>query len=41
MTRALASPEMKALHADGALFIGRIQSFIVEEKTITCDGGSA
>ncbi|PYN67792.1 MAG: EthD family reductase [Candidatus Rokuibacteriota bacterium] len=41
MTRALASPEMKALHADGALFIGRIQSYLVEEKTITCDGGSA
>ena len=37
MTRALASPEMKALHADGALFIGRIQSFIVEEKTIIPD----
>ena len=34
MTRALASPEMKALHADGALFIGRIQSFLVEEKEI-------
>ncbi len=34
MTRVLASPEMKALHADGALFIGRIQSFLVEEKTI-------
>ena len=34
MTRALASPEMKALHADGALFIERTQSFLVEEKTI-------
>ena len=34
MTRALASPEMKALHVDGALFIGRIQSFLVEETTI-------
>ncbi len=34
MTRVLASPEMKALHADGALFIGRIQSFIVEEKVV-------
>ena len=34
MTRALASPEMKALHADGALFIGRIQSFLVEEKVV-------
>lgn len=31
---ALASPEMKALHADGAKFIGRIKSYIVEEKTI-------
>ena len=34
MTRALATPEMKALHADGALFIGRIQSFLVEEKAV-------
>jgi len=25
---------MKALHADGALFIGRIRSYIVEEKVI-------
>jgi len=25
---------MKSLRGDGALFIGRIQSFIVEEKTI-------
>lgn len=31
---ALASPEMKALHADGATFIGRIKSYVVEEKTI-------
>ncbi|HYD08438.1 MAG TPA: EthD family reductase [Reyranella sp.] len=28
------SPEMKALHADGALFIGRIKSWVVEEKTV-------
>jgi uncharacterized protein (TIGR02118 family) len=28
------SPEMQALHADGAIFIGRIKSFMVEEKTI-------
>ena len=28
------TPEMKALHADGALFIGRIRSYVVEEKTI-------
>jgi uncharacterized protein (TIGR02118 family) len=34
MTRALASPEMKALHADGALFIGRIQSYIVHEHVV-------
>lgn len=31
---ALASAEMKTLHADGAKFIGRIKSYIVEEKTI-------
>ena len=34
MARALASPEAKALHADGALFIGRIKTFTVEEKII-------
>jgi uncharacterized protein (TIGR02118 family) len=31
---AARTPEMKALHADGALFIGRIKSYIVEEKVI-------
>jgi len=31
---ASRTPEMKALHADGALFIGRIRSYIVEEKVI-------
>jgi uncharacterized protein (TIGR02118 family) len=31
---AARTPEMKALHADGALFIGRIRSYIVEEKVI-------
>jgi uncharacterized protein (TIGR02118 family) len=31
---AARTPEMKALHADGALFIGRIKSYIVEEKII-------
>jgi uncharacterized protein (TIGR02118 family) len=31
---AARTPEMKALHADGALFIGRIKSWIVEEKVI-------
>jgi uncharacterized protein (TIGR02118 family) len=34
MERANASPEAKALHADGALFIGRIKSYITEEKVI-------
>src|SRR2546427_12986123 len=34
MERANASPEAKALHADGALFIGRIKSFVTEEKVI-------
>jgi uncharacterized protein (TIGR02118 family) len=31
---ASRTPEMKALHADGALFIGRIKSYIVGEKII-------
>ena len=31
---ASRTPEMKALHADGALFMGRIKSYIVEEKVI-------
>jgi len=34
MTRAHASPEAKALFADGALFIGRIKTFVVDEKVI-------
>jgi len=34
MARAHASPEAKALHADGALFIGRIKTFSVEERVI-------
>ena len=34
MERAVASPEAKRLHADGALFIGAIKTFIVEEKEI-------
>ncbi len=29
-----ATPEMKQLTDDGALFIGRIKSYIVEEKQI-------
>lgn len=31
---AARTPEMQALHADGAIFIGRIRSYVVEEKTI-------
>ena len=34
MARSNASPEAKALHADGALFIGRIKSYVTEEKVI-------
>jgi uncharacterized protein (TIGR02118 family) len=34
MARSNASPEAKALHTDGALFIGRIKSFVTEEKVI-------
>jgi uncharacterized protein (TIGR02118 family) len=34
MDRALASTEMKALHVDGALFIGANKTFVVEEKVI-------
>jgi len=34
MARAHASSEARALFADGALFIGRIKAFVVEEKVI-------
>ena len=34
MARAHGSPEAKALFADGALFIGRIKTFTVEETVI-------
>ena len=34
MESANASHEAKRLHADGALFIGRIKSFVIEEKVI-------
>jgi uncharacterized protein (TIGR02118 family) len=34
MKRANASPQAKALHADGATFIGRIKSFTIEERTV-------
>jgi len=39
MARAVATPEAKALYADGALFIGRIKTFTVEEKVIIPPGG--
>ena len=31
---ATRSPEMKALHDDGAKFIGRIRSYVIDEKTV-------
>ena len=34
MAAALTTPAAKALHADGALFIGRIKTWTVEEKQI-------
>ena len=34
MARAVATPEMTALHADGALFIGGIQSFLTHEHVV-------
>jgi uncharacterized protein (TIGR02118 family) len=34
MRRSLASPEAKALQADGARFIGRIQSFVTHEHVV-------
>lgn len=34
MRHAATTPELKALHADGAVFIGRIKSFVVREGVI-------
>jgi hypothetical protein len=34
LARAAASPDMKRLTDDGALFIGRIKSYIIDEKQI-------
>ena len=34
MARANASPEAKRLHDDGALFIGGIKTFIIEELVV-------
>jgi uncharacterized protein (TIGR02118 family) len=32
--RAAATPEMKALTDDGAVFIGRIKTYVIEERQI-------
>jgi uncharacterized protein (TIGR02118 family) len=34
MQRAVASPEMKRLTDDGAMIIGRIKTYIIDEKQI-------
>ena len=34
MERSSATPEALALYADGALIIGQIKSFVIEEKVI-------
>jgi uncharacterized protein (TIGR02118 family) len=34
MERSAATPEARRLFADGAPFIGRIESFVVEEKVV-------
>ena len=39
LARAHASPEAQALFADGALFIGRIKTFIVDEAVIVPRAG--
>jgi uncharacterized protein (TIGR02118 family) len=39
MARANASPEAKRLHDDGALFIGGIKTFVVEELVIIPKSG--
>ena len=41
MARAMTTPAAKTLHADGALFIGRIKSFTIEEKVIIPKGEPA
>ena len=41
MEAAARSPEMKALHADGARFIGRIRSYIGDEKVVIGHGVSS
>jgi uncharacterized protein (TIGR02118 family) len=34
LERAAATPEMKALTDDGALFIGQIKTYVIEERQI-------
>ena len=34
LQRAASTPEMKALTDDGALFIGRIKTYVIEERQI-------
>jgi uncharacterized protein (TIGR02118 family) len=38
MRASAASPEAKRLYADGALFIGRIKTFIIDEREIIARG---
>ena len=38
LARSAATPEAKQLYADGALFIGRIKTFVIEEKEIIPGG---
>ena len=38
LARSAATPEAKRLYADGALFIGRIKTFVIEEKEIIPGG---
>jgi uncharacterized protein (TIGR02118 family) len=40
MQRAVASPEMKRLTDDGALIIGRIKTYIIDEKQIIPRGST-
>ncbi|HEX5325830.1 MAG TPA: EthD family reductase [Acetobacteraceae bacterium] len=34
LRRSAATPEARRLYADGALFIGRIQTFVIDEQEI-------
>jgi uncharacterized protein (TIGR02118 family) len=41
MARSNASPEARRLHADGALFIGHIKTFVTEELVVIPRGETA